>query len=482
MAQTKNDVMYYLKALICLAIMIGVGRLPAVEPLTDAVMDVLGIFLGCLFGWCFIGLIWPSIAGLMGLVLVNALSLKEAFAGGWGSTTLLLIFFMIMMAAIVEQSGVSSFISIYFISRKWVLGKPWTFIFIFMCTVFLLSAITSTIPTIIICWSILYGICQQVGYKPYDPFASFMVIGVVIVGTFGLAVFPFKPVGILVFGVLQDMSGLTVDYLTYLCFTIPMGILCIAAFVIIGKFIFRIDVSKLRDLNEDSFKNTNLRLTKRQKFVIGFMFALIVVLLLPSILPAQTFLAVILKKIEASGAAAIIIAIMCCLKVEGEPLMNFKLVASRGMQWDVLFITATTMPLASAIGSDKAGITAFLVKLLSPFFEGKTPFLFLVIAIASAVILTQFAVNNIVGAILLPVFYPFALQLDISPLAMTSLLVYTCHFALLTPAASPMAALLHGNSEWVHAKDIYRYGFLVVLSSFIISCAFGIPYVQFLFQ
>ena len=56
-------------------------------------MIIVGmVLLGCLFGWCFIGLIWPSIAGLMGLVLVNALSLKEAFAGGWRSTTLLLIY------------------------------------------------------------------------------------------------------------------------------------------------------------------------------------------------------------------------------------------------------------------------------------------------------------------------------------------------------------------------------------------------------
>ena len=79
--------------------------------------------------------------------------------------------------------------------------------FVFLMTVFLLAAVTSTIPTIIICWSIWYSICKQVGYKPYEPFPSFMVVGVVMAATFGLSVFPFRPVGILVFGILEDLAG-----------------------------------------------------------------------------------------------------------------------------------------------------------------------------------------------------------------------------------------------------------------------------------
>ena len=104
------------------------------------------------------------------------------------------------------------------------------------------------------------------------------------------------------------------------------------------------------------------------------------------------------------------------------------------------------------------------------------------IAVFSAVLITNFAVNNVVGAILLPVFYPFALQLGIEPLALTSLLVWTCHFALLTPAASPMAALLHGNTSWCKTADIYKYGFLIVVSSMIVAWFIGIPYAQFMFR
>lgn len=480
--QQNNNIFYYGKVLIFFIIMFGFGFLPAIEPLTPLGMRVLGIFFGLLFGWTAIGLIWPSIVGLLGLVLIDAMSLKTAFATGWGSNALLLILFMIVLAAIVDQAGVSHFIAMYFITRKWVLGRPWIFTFVFLFSTFLLSAITSTIPAIIICWSILYSICKQVGYKPYDSFSSFMVVGIVATATFGLAVFPFKTVGITVFGVLENMTGLTVDYLTYICFTIPMGTLCIMAFVFFSKIFFKVDVSLLASLTEDAFKDVNLKLTKYQKVILGFLVALIVLLLLPSILPKTFFLTIFLNKIQAAGTALLLIAVMCCVKVDEKPIMNFREVVAKGMQWDVLFLTSVVMPLSTILTADETGITPFLLNILGPVFAGKSIFVFLAIAVATAVFITNFAVNNIVGAILLPVFFPFAITLNIAPLALTSLLVYTCHFALLTPAASPMAALMHGNSEWVKSKDIYKYGFLIVISSYVVSCIAGIPYALFLFH
>lgn len=481
-APAAKNTSYYIKALITIVIMFGFGQLPPIDPITPLGMNIVGIFIGLLFGWMTIGLIWPSILGCVALVLIGGMKVADVLAGGWGSTTQMLIFFMIVVAGIVEQSGVSRFIAMFLITRKWVLGKPWVFTFVFLGAAFLLAAVTSTIPTIIICWSIWYSICSQVGYKPYQPFPSFMVVGVVMAATFGLSVFPFRPVGILVFGILQDLSGLTVNYLTYTCFTLPLCLLCILVFTLLGKLVFHIDVSLLKNLNEDSFKDVDLSLNKQQKAILIFVALLIVLLLVPSVLPQTFFLAALLKKLDAVGTAMLLVVVMCALKVDGKPILNFKEVCSKGMQWDVLMLTAVVMPLSSVLTADETGVTDFLLNVLSPLFDGRSAITFLMIAVFSAVVITNFAVNNVVGAILLPVFYPFALQLGIAPLALTSLLVFTCHFALLTPAASPMAALLHGNTQWCRTSDIYKYGFLIVISSMIVAWVAGIPYAMFLFQ
>ena len=477
----RNNVGYYAKAIVCVFIMFGFGQLPPIEPITPLGMNVLGIFLGLLFGWSVIGLIWPSIMGTLALVLLCDMSLASVLAAGWGSVTLLLIFFMILVSGIVEQTGVSRFIAVYIITRTWVLKNPWIFVYAFFLAVFILSSITSTIAAIIICWSILYSVCQIVGYKPYEAFSSFMVVGVVFAATIGLAMFPFRTVGIMVFGILEKISGLTVNYMTYIMFTIPMSLLCILLFCLIGKFVFKVDVSLLKQLNKNSFANENLVPTRRQKAVLIFVAILVMLLLLPSILPKTFFLCIILNKIQATGTAMLLIVVMCCLKIDGEPLMNIKTVCSKGMQWDVIFLTSVVMPLASAITSEDAGITDLMLKVFTPIFEGRSAISFMAIAVLTAVILTNFANNQVVGAILLPVFYPFALLLGVSPMVITVLLVFSCHFALLTPAASPMAALLHGNTDWCRSKEIYKYGFISLFISIVAIIIIGLPYALVLF-
>lgn len=51
---------YYLHTVVCLLIMFGFGQLPPVEPLTPLGMNLIGIFLGVLYGWVCIEIVWPS--------------------------------------------------------------------------------------------------------------------------------------------------------------------------------------------------------------------------------------------------------------------------------------------------------------------------------------------------------------------------------------------------------------------------------------
>lgn len=58
----RNNVGYYAKAIVCVFIMFGFGQLPPIEPITPLGMNVLGIFLGLLFGWSVIGLYYGDIS------------------------------------------------------------------------------------------------------------------------------------------------------------------------------------------------------------------------------------------------------------------------------------------------------------------------------------------------------------------------------------------------------------------------------------
>lgn len=61
----KNKPSYYLWMLIIIFCMFGFRLFPAIEPLTPVGMQVVGVFLGMVIGWSTVGLLWPSILGLV---------------------------------------------------------------------------------------------------------------------------------------------------------------------------------------------------------------------------------------------------------------------------------------------------------------------------------------------------------------------------------------------------------------------------------
>lgn len=83
-ARRFNSASYYVHTVICLVIMFGFGHLPPLDPLTPLGMNLIGIFLSVLYGWVCIEIVWPSLAGLLALMLVGGMKpmmlLNKSFA------------------------------------------------------------------------------------------------------------------------------------------------------------------------------------------------------------------------------------------------------------------------------------------------------------------------------------------------------------------------------------------------------------------
>lgn len=478
----KKEMVYCFHTAITLILMFGFGFLPVIEPITPLGMKIVGILLGLLYGWTTVGLMWPSIFGTLATALSGGLTIKETLIAGYGSDITILIIFIFIFAAIVEEAGVSKFIAMWFVTRKVFFGKPWAFSFILLFAAFLLSASTSTVAAIIICWGIIYRISKELGFKPGDKWPALMVLGVVYACTLGLSLFPYKSVPLVVLGTFSKISGMEVVFLNYVCFTLPICILSIILYTLLAKFVFRPNVTPLIQLNADTMgEDAKLGLNKNQKIIIGFLLSLIILLLVPSLLPKTWFLAKILNGIGATGTVMLIVGIMVCVRMEGKPLLNFKEMASKGMQWDVVVLTATVLPFVGVLTSDATGVTPFLTNVLTPIFAGKPGIIFMGLVVLLAVILTNLCNNGVTGVILVTITYGFSVQMGINPVVLAMLVVYSVHLAVLTPAASPMAAVLHGNREWISAKEIYFYGGIAVLLTGVLLVVVGIPLGNMLF-
>ena len=87
-------------------------------------------------------------------------------------------------------------------------------------------------------------------------------------------------------------------------------------------------------------------------------------------------------------------------------------------------------------------------------------FIFLVILLSA--VITNFIGNLIVGLMFVPIIVAFATSAGISQNLVVAIAV-TTNMSLFLPSASPLAALLHSNTEWCSSNDIYKYSWPIVI-------------------
>ncbi len=467
-APQKISPMYFVHSVICLAIMFGFGQLAPLEPLTPLGMNLIGVFLGVLYGWIFIDIIWPSIAGLLALMLVGGMKPGLLLNKSFGDPIVVMMFFIFVFCATINYYGLSKFISLWFITRKAVAGKPWLFTYTFLASIMLLGGLTSASPAAVIGWSILYGVCDVCGYKKGDGYPTMMVFGVVYAAQVGMALIPFKQAALTVMSAYETMSGTHIDYAKYMFIALVACALCSLLFLLIGKYIFRPDVSRLANLDASKLDtDQSLSLSKVQKLVLGFLFALVALLLIPAFLPKELMVVKFLKSIGNTGICMFLVGLMCFIKVGGKPLLRFKAMVDDGVAWGIIFILAMVQPLSGAMANPNSGITPFLMSVLEPLFGSGSPLFFAVCMGLLATILTQFINNGAVGVALMPVIFSYCSNMGTGPELPVIMVVMGVHLAFLTPAASSSAALLHGN-EWASTKSIWKSSPIVILLSWIL--------------
>ena len=466
----------WLHVLVTLALMFGFGLLPPLGPITPMGMKVLGVFLGLLYGWNMAGFIWPSALGVVAFVLTDYMSVAQTLAAGFGSTTCVLLMFVFIFVAVVDEAGASRFIAMWFITRRAFVGKPWLLSLAFLLAAYILASTTTAVAIVLLCWGILYKMSETVGYQKGDAYPTFMTIAIVFTCVLGSVALPFRVNPLLLMGAYESASGLTVDYLHYILLSLPLSFICIVIFVLMGKWVFRVDAALLAQTDITALASPEeLKLDMRQKIMLSALGAMVVLMLLPSFIPKTVAISAILTKMAPVGIVLALIVLICVVRVEGQPLFDFKAVAARSVQWETIMLCAIVLPVSSALTNESTGIQEALNLALSPIFGQAPPLVFMAMVLAVAAVLTNFANNVTVGIILIPVVYGFSSQLGANPTALVVLLSICAHFAFLTPVAAPPAAILFGNTEWVTGQEVVKYG-LPVFGVCVLAMIFiGIP-------
>ncbi len=481
---------YWLHLAIGLGFMLGFPMLDPIEPITEIGMTVLGVFIGMVYLWSALDSIWPSLLGLLLVAMSGYVTgaegyaaVKNLFLNSFGAETVIVLILGMVLFSAVQYVGCTKYLARVFLSIKLLEGRPYVFMFVFfMCAVFV-SGLASPIASLLILWPLATEICDGFGYKKGDKTFYIMVCGVYLGTTLGQPMIPFKGAPYIVVSAFEKVSGLTVNFASYIAYNIIMCIILLILFLAWIRLVVRPDVEAMKKITVAELTKEKLPPINAQQIAYFAMIGLyIVALLAPNILPKTIPFVALLSKFGVLGISIIFVVVLMIVPYKGKPMLDFKAVAKQYFHWDIYFLVAAALYVCNAMTSEITGIKPFLVQVLQPLLGGKPEIVFIFLILAFAIITTNFANNAGMAVVLMPVIMAFAEfypGIDLVVLAMTVCMIV--FVALLTPAASPFCGMLHARKDLVSFNEIVSLFLPMAVIALITYTFIGFQIAKFLF-
>lgn len=487
-AKPKSDHIIYIHSVIGIAIMILFYLLPPISPITPVGMRIVGAFLGMVYLWSMVDSMWPSILGLLfmgfsGLAGKGAVGMKVTMLQAFGHDTVLLILFSMVLFGAIQELGCTQYVTKWFLTRRVITGRPYVFLFIFYMACFALAALITPIGSLLVLWPIALSLMDDMDIDQCDEFWPYFFVGMFFVSTIGQPFLPFKGAQLLVISAFQKMSNIMVSYAAYMFLNFIMTILLTLTYILILKFIIRPDISKVKAVDAEVIARTQVLppMNLQQKVFMFVLPAYIILLLAPGFLPKHWPIISKLNDLGPLGVILLFVILFSIWRFRGSSLLDFKEVAYGQLSWGIFFMIAAAIYGANALSDDKTGVKEFLLTALNPILGGRSEMVFVAIMFTVALIITNFANNAAMAVVLMPVILAFTQQMGLSPTPVAIGVGMMVFVAMLTPAASPHAGMMHGRKDIYTTKDIMYIGFPLCILSLIYYIFIGYPLAKIIF-
>lgn len=285
-------------------------------------------------------------------------------------------------------------------------------------------------------------------------------------------------------GAFSQMVGEAFNYGKYMIFSVPFALLNLVELVLVVRFFFKMDVEKFAhvDLAKLDVGSEASKMTLRQKVSgIAFLIAL-AMLLLPNFLPEGNIISNFLTSLGMTGTCMLIVVILVLLKIDGKPVLDYNGVAKKAIYWDMIIFLAVVLCVSTLLTAEETGITAFLNGVMQPLLGLKSGYLFVVLFLAVASILTQFMNNTVVAIMFLPIVLVASSSYGLNSWALVTVLIGAAQFiAYATPAACPNAGMMY-SCEYTPYKKSVKFVVPVLLVWFVslITLGYGLACVAFI--
>ncbi|MBQ5863036.1 MAG: hypothetical protein IIW67_04925, partial [Peptococcaceae bacterium] len=399
---------------------------------------------------------------------------NQMLAASFGNMAVIALILCMGVLGVAMQTGAFEWLVQVILNNKFMNGKAWFTLWFILLFAWFMGSHNPIIMCVIFC-AFANAIFKQVGLEKNDPLIVAMYLGIAYCLMMGQILFPFISTGLtLVMAYGAMFPNNPIDFVPYLIYMIIVGIAMVTVYTALMKFVFRIDASKIANFKTEGGAP---KATREQKIGL-ILFVIFILLMLGHSLP----LGPVKHFLEKFGLIGIVLLMSCVValmkKSDGTPLIDLER-AFHMCNWGQVTMVGYIMVCSQYMMGADAGISAAMAKLIMPFMA-LPPIVFLVVALAIGVILTNVANNMIVCILLMPFLVNFGSMIGMPPTGMVALLFFMSQFAIATPAASPVTAVAM-TQEMADPGVMTKFALKIIPFLFIFGIAIGWPVANIVF-
>lgn len=475
----RDGLSYWIRVGIWLAVSLAGWFLAPGEIITAYGMKIAFIFVGLMFGWICLDLIYPSFLAIILVCFAGTGSANVLFYAGFGSDIVVTIIVLTTFCAYASKVGLDNTIAQWFISRKFLQNRPWLFVTVFFVLVYLLGIMIDIYPTIFLLWPVMYRICDEAGFERRGPFTSYMCFAITFICGLGMLSKPFSAWSLVGLNALSTyLEGYTINYSLYTLYMLIVSAVIVLTYLFIGRFIMRLDLTPLK---ENKISSVAINFDGDQKICALFLVIFFIMMYAPSLLPDQWWLTAALQRLGVIGAGALLLVILGVARKKGLKLANVESLAQLGVPWQIIFLMVGNAVIAGALKSADAGIVPWMGAVFGPLVKGLSPIAFYIVLILIYGISTQFVHNVVLLSIFTPIALTFGDLIGANPIVITFIGIVILSAALATAGASSRSGLVFGNTAWISPKWAYFLGVTSVILVMAAYAIIGIPLAMVMF-
>lgn len=463
MSSVKKEYIHYLIALI-IGIVIWFA-LPASNGLTDIGVHVIAILIPVLYLWLTTNTHWTCFLALALLVMTQAMTANEVWAGSMGHFVVITVLAYMLLNICLKQTGVINKIAIWFVTRKFVQGRPYAFMAMFFASNVIIGMFMDNLSLAVIYIGITGVLCEEIGVKKGDPFYTCMFTGVMWGNVILSIASPIAhALPNIIMGSAEAQLGITITYGQWLAVGVPFAALCYLAIMLV-VLIWRPDTTAFKNFDVEAVKKKYPPLDARGKFS-AFIFVLVVIFVLaPSILKDVNPFFAYLNNIGVVIPALLAIVVLALVRMDGKPILNVP-AAMKEVAWPPIIFAGTVSVFATPLSAENTGISPWLGNIFS-FVNGLPPFAVVVILMVFAIIMTNFLSNTVTMVLFFNIGVIVLANENTNMGVFTIIIALAASMASLTPSAAVPSPLFFGPGH-VTMKNTLKWNLIWIPLIFVI--------------